>query len=209
MSLSNCDLIKDYTLVGGTALSIQINSRISEDLNFCIWQDRIGDVLYEVKWAEIEKYLENEFENVSKNLIDLQQVNFLVDGVKLTFFVRENINSSHFHERKLLNSIDYATVESLGAMKLELLQRRNIYWDYYDIYSILKEGVRIHKLIDLAVEYSKNKLKSKTILSILSNAGKFRKEENFDLLNPKYKITSFEIRDYIIDRYKEEFNLTS
>ena len=69
MSLSNCDLIKDYTMVGGTALSLQIQSRISEDLDFCIWQDRAGDAIYEVKWAKIEKYLEKEFKSVSRDII--------------------------------------------------------------------------------------------------------------------------------------------
>lgn len=206
ISLSNSDLIKDYTMIGGTALSIQINARISEDLDFCIWQDRIGENLYEVKWAKIEEFLEKEFKIVSRDLLDLQQVNFLADGVKVTFFVREDVNSSHLQNQHLINNINYATVESIGAMKLELLQRRNLYRDYYDIYSILKEGFNIHKLLDLAIEYSKNKLKSKTILSILSNAEKFKKEENFELLNPKYKVTSLEIRDFIIDKYKEEFD---
>jgi len=206
LSLSKSDLVKDYTLVGGTALSIQINTRISEDLDFCVWQDRIGEKLYEVKWAKIENFLADEFKSVSKDLFDLQQVNFLVDGVKLTFFVREKVNSKLLHDQNLFNNIKYATVESIGAIKLELLQRRNIYRDYYDIYSILKQGFSINKLIDLAIEYSKNKLKQKSILSILSNAEKFKKEEEFELLNPKYKVTSLEIRDYIINKYKEEFN---
>ena len=154
LSLSESDLVKDYTLVGGTALSLQINTRISEDLNFCVWQDRIGEKLYEVKWAIIEQFLADKFKNVSKDLLDLQQVNYLVDGVKLTFFVREKVNSRHLHDQNLFNNIQYATVESIGAMKIELLQRRNIYRDYYDIYSILKQGLSINKLIDLAIEYS-------------------------------------------------------
>ena len=181
-------------------------TRISEDLDFCVWQDRIGKKLYEVKWAKIEKFLESEFKNVSKDLLDLQQVNFLVDGVRLSFFVREKVNSRIIQDQNLLNNINYATVESIGAMKFELLQRRNNYRDYYDIYSILKEGFSINKLIDLALEYSNYKLKLKSILSILSSAEKFKKDEGFELLKPKFKVTSFEIRDYIIGKYKEVFN---
>ena len=39
----------------------------------------------------------------------------------------------------------------------------------------------------------------------MDNAEKFKKDRDFELLNPKYKVTPEEIRDYIIDRYKKEF----
>ena len=201
LSVSESDIIKDYTLVGGTALSTQIHHRISKDLDFCIWQDRIGGKLYEIQWFEIEKMLERKFGVVKRDLIDLQQVNFLAGEVKITFFVRENINSGVLKNIHLIRNINCATVESIGTMKLELLQRRNIFRDYYDIYSILREGQNINKLLKLAVDYSKNKLKTKSILSILANHEKFKKEMDFALLNPRYKVTSEEIRDYIINEY--------
>lgn len=203
-TLSESDLIKDYTLIGGTALSIEINSRISEDLDFCIWQDRIEGKLYEIKWSDIETFLRSKFESVRMDLLDLQQVNYIADGVKLTFFVRQDVNSKHMHTQNLINNIKSSDVKSVGAMKLELQSRRNLFRDYYDIYAILREGYRFTHLIDLAIEYSGNKLKLKTILSILSNPEKFIKDENFKLLNPKYDVTSSEIRDFIIEKYKEE-----
>ena len=138
------------------------------------------------------------------DLLDLQQVNYLVAGVKLTFFVRQDINSKQLHTQNLINTIKSFDVESIGAMKLEMLRRRNIFRDYYDIYAILKEGFKITELIDLAIEYSRNKITLKTILSILSNPEKFKKEENFELLNPKYNVTSRDIRDFILEQYKEE-----
>ena len=194
---------KDFCLVGGTALAVQINKRISEDLDLCIWQDRVGNNVYEIRWAKIEKLLEAEFSSVRRDLIDLQQVTFVVNDVKVTLFVRENVDSSMIQSIPLINNMDCATVESVGAMKLELIQRRNLYRDYYDIYSILQEGYNIEKLLSRAIKYSKNKLKTKSVLSILSNAERFRKEEEFELLNPEYKVTSEEIRDYIIDSYKK------
>ena len=203
--LSSSILMKDFCLVGGTALAIQINKRMSEDLDFCIWQDRFGKKVYEIKWANIEELLESKFSSVRRDLIDLQQVNFIVNDVKVTFFVRENVNSSVIQSIPLINDIDCANVESIGAMKLELLQRRNLYRDYYDIYSILQQGYNIEKLLSSAIKYSKDKLKAKSVLSILANAERFRKEEEFELLNPEYEVTSDEIRDYIIDNYKKTF----
>ncbi|MEN8156976.1 MAG: nucleotidyl transferase AbiEii/AbiGii toxin family protein [Bacteroidota bacterium] len=202
-SLSGSTLMKDFCLVGGTALAIQINKRISEDLDFCVWQDRVGKNVYEIKWAKIEEVLESEFSSVRRDLIDLQHVNFIVNDVKLTFFVRENVNSNVIQSIPLINDIECANVESIGVMKLELLQRRNLYRDYYDIYSILQQGYNIEKLLSNAIEYSKDKLKAKSVLSILANAERFRKENEFELLNPDYEVTSDEIRDYIIDSYKK------
>ena len=204
MTISESDLFKDFTLIGGTALSIEINSRHSEDLDFCIWQDRIEGKLYEINWSRIEKFLQSKFQSVKMDLLDLQQVNFIAAGVKLTFFVRQDVNSRKFQTRTLINNIKTADVESIGAMKLELQRRRNLFRDYYDIYAILKEGYRISHLIDLAIEYSRNTLTLKTILSILSNPEKYIKEENFELIKPKYDVSSVNIRDFILEKYKEE-----
>jgi predicted nucleotidyltransferase component of viral defense system len=95
--------------------------------------------LYEINWSKIEELLEMEFSSVKRDLIDLQHVNFVVNDVKVTFFVRENVDSSVMQSIPLMNHIDCATVESIGAMKLEMTQRRNLYRDYYDIYSILQK----------------------------------------------------------------------
>ncbi len=206
LTLSESDLFEDYTLIGGTALSIEINSRISEDLDFCIWQDRREGKLYEIRWSSIEKFLRSKFTSVKMDLLDLQQVNYLVAGVQLTFFVRQDVNSKQIRTQNLINNIKSADVESIGAMKLELQSRRNLFRDYYDIYAILKEGFKITELIDIAIKYSGNRLTLKTILSILSNHEKFKKEENFKLLNPKYDVTSGVIRDFILEKFKEEFS---
>jgi hypothetical protein len=113
---------KNYTLTGGTALSAQISHRISRDLDFCIWQDRVGSKLYEVQWFDIEKMLESEFRHVQRDIIDLQQVKFLADDAKITFFVRENVDSGILKEKQLINHVNCSTIESVGVMKLELLQ---------------------------------------------------------------------------------------
>ena len=36
-SFSTINALKDYYLIGGTALSLQIDHRLSEDLDFCKW----------------------------------------------------------------------------------------------------------------------------------------------------------------------------
>jgi len=50
-------------------------------------------------------------------------------------------------------------------------------------------------------------MKSKTILSILSNSSLFKYEENFDLLEPKYQVNSKDIEAYMRNRILEEYSL--
>ena len=202
--LSSSALIEEYTLVGGTALSLQINHRMSRDLDFCIWQDRIGIKQYEIRWDRIEKLFESEYQNVTKDLLDLQQVNYFTDDVKVTFFVREDVNSRIIKTKNLFNRIRIATVKSIGAMKLELIQRRNTYRDYYDIYSILKENRKLEDLIKGASSYCGHKFKTKNMEAILTSSQKFEKEKEFNLLEPKYDVSAKDIEDYILKHIREE-----
>jgi predicted nucleotidyltransferase component of viral defense system len=58
-----------------------------------------------------------------------------------------------------LNNLYLADIESIGAMKMEAMLRRAKFRDYYDIYSILKEGGDINKISPIDIqEYIKEKL---------------------------------------------------
>ena len=55
-AVSKLDCIKPYLLVGGTALSLQIGTRQSEDLDFMKWRTSKVEKM-EVAWYQIEKEL--------------------------------------------------------------------------------------------------------------------------------------------------------
>ena len=55
-SVSRLECIKPYTLVGGTALSLQLRTRQSEDLDFMKWRTSKNEKM-EVAWYQIEKEL--------------------------------------------------------------------------------------------------------------------------------------------------------
>ena len=96
-----------------------------------------------------------------------------------------------------LNNIRLADVESIGVMKMEAMMRRSKFRDYYDIYSILKNGTDIHKLIPMALEHSGYKLKTKGLMAMLTNGDLFRKDELFTHLQPVYDVTARDIETYI------------
>lgn len=193
--ISKMETIKPFVLVGGTALALQINHRRSEDLDFMKWRTSKNEKM-EVDWFNIEKELTEIGTLTSKNLLDINLVDFVIDNVKLTFFATEKYSPVNeiidFH-----NNIKLADVSSIMAMKMEVLMRRNTFRDYYDIYSLLKNGIDIHKSIDSAIKYSDHKLKTKNLISILTNGDRFKMDRNFDALEPVYDVSSKEIELYI------------
>lgn len=194
-AVSKLDCIKPYLLVGGTALSLQIGTRQSEDLDFMRWRTSKTEKM-EVTWFQIEKELATVGDIQHKDILDIDHVEYLVSGVKFSFYACPKY-SPVGAPIEYLNNLRLADVKSIGAMKMEVMLRRSNFRDYYDIYSILKSGVLINDLISLALTYSGHKLKSKNLLAILTNSSRFMRDAHFEQLEPTYAITAQEIEDYI------------
>lgn len=192
---SKLDCIKPYLLVGGTALSLQIGTRQSEDLDFMKWRTSKTEKM-EVAWFQIEKELATIGKIESKDILDIDHVEYLVCGVKFSFYACPKY-SPVSQPVDYLNNLRLADVKSIGAMKMEVMLRRSNFRDYYDIYSILKTGVPVNDLISLALTYSGHKLKSKNLLIMLTNGNRFTRDVYFEQLEPVYAITAQEIETYI------------
>lgn len=194
-AVSRLDCIKPYLLVGGTALSLQIGTRQSEDLDFMKWRTSKAEKM-EVAWYQIEKELATVGDIQHKDILDIDHVEYLVSGVKFSFYACPKY-SPVSKPVDYLNNLRLADVTSIGAMKMEVMLRRSNFRDYYDIYSILKSGVPVNDLISLALSYSGHKLKSKNLLAILTNGSRFTRDAHFEQLEPVYAITVREIEEYI------------
>lgn len=194
-AVSKLDCIKPYLLVGGTALSLQIGTRQSEDLDFMKWRTSKTEKT-EVTWFQIEKELATVGDIQHKDILDIDHVEYLVSGVKFSFYACSKY-SPVSESVEYLNNLRLADVKSIGAMKMEVMLRRSNFRDYYDIYSILKSGVLISDLISLAITYSGHKLKSKNLLAMLTNSSRFMRDAHFEQLEPTYAVTAQEIEDYI------------
>ena len=194
-AVSKLDCIKPYLLVGGTALSLQMGTRQSEDLDFMKWRTSKTEKM-EVAWYQIEKELAAIGDTQHKNILDIDHVEYLVSGVKFSFYACPKYSPVSMPV-EYLNNLRLADVKSIGAMKMEVLLRRSNFRDYYDIYSILKSGVPINDLVSLALTYSGHKLKSKNLLAMLTNRSRFTRDSHFEQLAPTYAVTAQEIEDYI------------
>ncbi len=198
--VSQLECIKPYILCGGTALAIQIGHRKSEDLDFMTWRTSKTEKP-EVRWNLIEKEIEEKIGEIENfNMLGFDQVEFLVKGVKLSFFVSDNY-SPVSSPIEYLGSIRLADIESIMAMKMEVMLRRMKFRDYYDIYSILQEGHSIHKGIEKALKLSRHRLTTKNIIAMLLG-GQFIQDDNFSTLEPKYNVNKEQIREYILHKLK-------
>jgi len=88
--IENCDFLNKYVLVGGSALSMHLCHRKSEDLDFFTYENSFDK-------SEIFEYIK-KFEN--KEILNQtdEQVDVLLDGVKVTFF---NANWSFLKPQKI------------------------------------------------------------------------------------------------------------
>lgn len=196
-AISRLDCIKPYVLVGGTALSLQLGTRESEDLDFMSWRKSQTEKR-EVDWPGIKKELETIGKIEKIDLLDIDHVEFYVNGVKISFYA--NPNYSPLKEPvPYLNNIVLADKTSIGAMKMEVMLRRSRFRDYYDIYSLLEAGENLYEMIDIALRYSGHRLKSKNLLAMLTRSDRFVPDSNFQLLNPSYSVTPADIERRITE----------
>lgn len=201
-AISRLECIKPFTLVGGTALSLQIEKRQSEDLDFMKWLTKRGEKP-EVNWPAIKRELESVGEIRDYEVGDLGFVSFDFEGVRLSFYAAPRKAIPSMQRILYLNNMYIADMASIGAMKMEAMLRRSKFRDYYDIYSILKEGIDIQKMIDAALEHSDHKLRTRGLLAMLTNGNRFIKEKSFEELLPVYDVSPYDIQEFIKQKLLE------
>lgn len=200
--LSELECVKNYCMIGGTALALQLNHRLSEDFDFCRWKTREKEKI-SVDWASIEDEL-SRLGNVTKNLLDHNQCDFNLNGVKLSFY-GNNISKApaELARKNFLNNIRLADKTSIGIMKLEVMLRRQSFRDYYDIYAILKDGVSLKDLINGAGKYSRHRLKTRDMLAMLTKGENFAIDHHFAALQPKYEVDSNDIEHFLVEEIRK------
>lgn len=193
--VTQLECIKPYVLVGGTALALQINHRLSEDLDFMSWKSSKLQK-QEVDWVVIEKELSTIGKIEAREIWDFDHVEFVVSGVKISFYASPKFSPVtdpvHFKE-----NLQLADIKAIAAMKMDVLLRRSNFRDYYDIYSILQHDLNFREIIDLALKYSGHTLSTKNLLSMLTDSSRFHIDSNFEQLKPIYKVTPVEIELYL------------
>lgn len=132
--IETCSFLDDYVLVGGSALTLHLCHRKSEDLDFFTYCDSFNK---EAIFEYIKQFEHKEILNQTNEQIDL-----LLDGVKITFF---NAKWA-FLTPPEVKRFNLATLDAIAAMKVNVLFLRAKYRDYYDLYFLVKKGMGIKKI---------------------------------------------------------------
>jgi len=184
--ISKLECIKNYTLIGGTALALQLGHRLSEDLDFCKWRKSRKHFIRIDDWKNIDNEL-TALGKVEKNILDDNHIDFKVNDVKITFYADNEFKEpKKLVKQPFLNNLKIADVTSIGIMKLALMLHRNSHKDYYDIYSILQSGVSLEDIVYGAADYTEHRLKTKNIIAMLVDSEYVLLDKKFKELNPVY-----------------------
>lgn len=186
--VESCNFLDKYVLVGGSALTLHLCHRKSEDLDFFTYEDKLD---FKEILEYIKRFEKKEILNQTNEQIDL-----LLDGVKVTFFNAKWSFLKPFENQKL----NIASIEQIAAMKVNALFLRAKYRDYYDLYFLAKESIslkNIFKASEHIVEGVTYKMFAVALLYIEDI-----EDDNITYLKPKEKLSKEQIRDFFQKRLK-------
>ncbi|WP_374362358.1 nucleotidyl transferase AbiEii/AbiGii toxin family protein [Cloacibacterium sp.] len=133
--IMSSEVFKNFRLIGGTALSLQLGHRISVDI------DLFSDAPYgSIDFEEIENFLKSnfsyldEFSDISPAIgksyfIGTDKENTVKFDVYYTDDFVQSVNT--------IDNIRMATVEEIMAMKLDVVQRGGRKKDFWDLHELL------------------------------------------------------------------------
>ena len=120
----------NYYMVGGTALSLQLNFRESFDFDFCTSDMFNSDVLL----SELKSIGNTEVKQNQKGTIDV-----LLDGVQVSFFFYQNNLVENIVKKDEIPNLRMASILDIAAMKVAAIGGRGAKKDFFDLYNIMKK----------------------------------------------------------------------
>lgn len=126
---------REYYLVGGTAIALQIGHR--QSIDFDLFKDK------NLRKSDIYKKIHSKTKNVINSYEDANQLNLIVNGVKLTFF---QFPYEIPKNKGLKNTIKMPDLLTLSAMKAFALGKRAKWKDYVDLYFLIKYHFSVEEI---------------------------------------------------------------
>lgn len=191
--VSMLECISDMYLCGGTAISLQIGNRKSEDLDF-----ELLNTENKLDITRIQDELSKKISNCVKEILSESHVQFYVDGnVKLSFFKPMGIKVPNLRAEKKYGNIKVPSPQTMLGMKLFTIVIRSTFRDFYDIYSLLQKGCSLKEGILFVGQMTNHRIHSKQVISNLLTLGMTDKPKNFDeTLEPKYIVNEEYLKQF-------------
>lgn len=202
-TVSKMECIKNLLLCGGTGISIQLNHRLSEDLDFELIGTRKDRP--QLDFGGIIKEIKSYFPDAKEELLGSDHfLVFINDSkVKLSFFRPDNPVKA-INVGLQYNNLKAPALQDMLGMKVFALCVRSVFRDYYDIYSLLESGMKLEDAISYASYLSRHRIRSKNMYSRLLSPQLFPKGDDFNSMKPKYDVSPEDIRDRIKQAIESE-----
>ncbi|WP_442765827.1 nucleotidyl transferase AbiEii/AbiGii toxin family protein [Sulfurospirillum cavolei] len=184
--VKSCDFLDKYVLVGGSALTLHLCHRKSEDLDFFTYDDVFDK---EKIFFFIKSFEQKEIINQTNEQIDV-----LLDGVKVTFF---NAKWS-FLKPIMKQKLNIASIEQIAAMKVNVLFLRAKYRDYYDLYFLVKEGMSLKHIFEVSEKIVEGVTFKLFVVALLYIDD--IEDDDIRYLEPKEHLSKANIRDFFEKR---------
>ncbi len=124
-NLMQVEAFKDFNLVGGTSLALQIGHRLSIDIDL-FGVSEINEIEFNEELSQLGTI---HLLKKSKNILI-----YNVDGIKVDFV---NYKYPLLENPKTINSIRMVSLKDIGAMKLNAISGRGSRKDFIDLYFLL------------------------------------------------------------------------
>lgn len=122
-------IFRDYHLVGGTALALQIGHRVSYDFDLFTQKPLVSNL-----FKKIPKVFAGE--KMKPSFRSTEQYDIFISGVKTTF---RFYPYPPVYPYKKHHGVPLLSIKDIGASKAFAIGKRAAYRDYVDMYFILKE----------------------------------------------------------------------
>lgn len=182
---------KDFYLVGGTAIALQIGHRRSIDFDLFSFKPFDNkDISKKVRrTVKITKVLVNK----------LGEFTFFCEDVKITFY---NYQFQIEYSESLDDIIKMPDILTLAAMKAYALGQRAKWKDYIDLYFIIKNYHKIKEIVKKAKQIFGNEFNEKLFRSQLA----YFKDINY-AEEIKY-MKGFEVKDEVVKKELTKFSIS-
>lgn len=157
------DLATDHLLIGGTAMTLHVAHRVSEDLDFVQFgkeldRARIARILNQLRGAEPPELVTSlvarqHFDNEGYDIDDVHQ-DWMVDGVKVTFFCpdrREELDVLKKAVPEAYGTVPVADLDTIFRLKAMVVAERWTSRDAFDLLHFLERQSRGMSEIDEAL----------------------------------------------------------
>jgi len=197
-TLSTQKFMLPYTLVGGTALAIQIKHRFSEDLDFITDTETINTLLLKRNIARIFPAYRIIRDDPK------WQMDILINNTKIIWFSSGAV-AAGFKTRDYAfryRNLWIARPEIIAVHKLSAISQRNTLRDYYDLYFLAKYHIPLEKMIELTRKLQPS-LSPVTYSETLIYIDDLPEENMSSHLKPTENISKQQIAEFFISELKK------